>query len=106
MPTARNVDKIEAAKDASVSEQARHPAAMTGMPTLPTPASSSSRRTKPPSVCWQSVCLVIDLNRAARIMDQLCEAGVVGEEEGTKPRKVIMSMEEFEQIYRRVFVKC
>ena len=30
-------------------------------------------------------------------MDQLFEAGVVGEEEGTKPRKVLMSMEEFEQ---------
>ena len=30
-------------------------------------------------------------------MDQLCEAGVVGEEEGTKPRKVLMTMEEFEQ---------
>lgn len=38
----------------------------------------------------------IGFNRAARIMDQLAEAGVVGEEEGTKPRKVIMSMEEFE----------
>ena len=40
----------------------------------------------------------IGFNRAARIMDQLCEAGVVGEEEGTKPRKVLMtSAEEFEQ---------
>lgn len=39
----------------------------------------------------------IGFNRAARIMDQLCDAGVVGEEEGTKPRKVLMSMEEFEQ---------
>ena len=39
----------------------------------------------------------IGFNRAARIMDQLCEAGVVGEEEGTKPRKVLMSMEEYEQ---------
>lgn len=39
----------------------------------------------------------IGFNRAARIMDQLCEAGVVGEEEGTKPRKVLMSLEEFEQ---------
>ena len=39
----------------------------------------------------------IGFNRAARIMDQLCEAGVVGEEEGTKPRKVMMSAEEFEQ---------
>ena len=39
----------------------------------------------------------IGFNRAARIMDQLCEAGVVGPEEGTKPRKVLMSAEEFEQ---------
>ena len=39
----------------------------------------------------------IGFNRAARIMDQLAEAGVVGEEEGTKPRKVLMSLEQFEQ---------
>ena len=39
----------------------------------------------------------IGFNRAARIMDQLYEAGIVGEEEGTKPRKVLMSMEQFEQ---------
>ena len=38
----------------------------------------------------------IGFNRAARIMDQLCDAGVVGEEEGTKPRKVLMSPEQFE----------
>ncbi|WP_349948876.1 DNA translocase FtsK [Lacrimispora sp. BS-2] len=40
----------------------------------------------------------IGFNRAARIMDQLAEAGVVGEEEGTKPRKVLMSMEEFDEM--------
>ncbi len=40
----------------------------------------------------------IGFNRAARIMDQLAEAGVVGEEEGTKPRKVLMTMEEFRQM--------
>jgi S-DNA-T family DNA segregation ATPase FtsK/SpoIIIE len=40
----------------------------------------------------------IGFNRAARIMDQLCEAGVVGEEEGTKPRKVLMTAEQFEQL--------
>ena len=40
----------------------------------------------------------IGFNRAARIMDQLCDAGVVGEEEGTKPRKILMSAEEFEQM--------
>lgn len=39
----------------------------------------------------------IGFNRAARIMDQLAEAGVVGPEEGTKPRKVLMSPEQFEQ---------
>ena len=39
----------------------------------------------------------IGFNRAARIMDQLCEAGVVGGEEGTKPRKVLMTQEEFNQ---------
>ena len=38
----------------------------------------------------------IGFNRAARIMDQLAEAGVVGPEEGTKPRKVLMSKEEFD----------
>lgn len=38
----------------------------------------------------------IGFNRAARIMDQLCDAGVVGPEEGTKPRKVLMSIEEFQ----------
>ena len=39
----------------------------------------------------------IGFNRAARIMDQLCEAGVVEEEQGTKPRGVLMSLEEFER---------
>ena len=38
----------------------------------------------------------IGFNRAARIMDQLAEAGVVGPAEGTKPRKVLMSKEEFD----------
>ncbi len=42
----------------------------------------------------------IGFNRAARIMDQLCEAGVVGPEEGTKPRKVLMTAEEFEEYLR------
>lgn len=46
--------------------------------------------------------LKIGFNRAARIMDQLCEYGVVGEEEGTKPRKVLMSMEQFEQLMDEV----
>lgn len=39
----------------------------------------------------------VGFNRAARIMDQLEEAGIVGPEEGTKPRRVLMSPEQFEQ---------
>jgi S-DNA-T family DNA segregation ATPase FtsK/SpoIIIE len=39
----------------------------------------------------------IGFNRAARIMDQLEEAGVVGPELGTKPRTVLMSPAEFER---------
>ena len=39
----------------------------------------------------------IGFNRAARIMDQLSQANVVGPEEGTKPRKVLMSAQEFEE---------
>ena len=29
-------------------------------------------------------------------MDQLAEAGVVGEDQGTKPRQILMSPEQFE----------
>ena len=44
----------------------------------------------------------IGFNRAARIMDQLCDAGVVGEEEGTKPRKVLMTIEQFENYLEEI----
>lgn len=37
----------------------------------------------------------IGFNRAARIMDQLCGAGVVSESEGTKSRNVLMTPAEF-----------
>lgn len=40
----------------------------------------------------------IGFNRAARIMDQLCDVGVVGPDEGAKPRKVLMTMEEFQYL--------
>lgn len=46
--------------------------------------------------------LKIGFNRAARIMDQLCEYGVVGEEEGTKPRKILMSPEQFDQLLEEI----
>lgn len=46
--------------------------------------------------------LKIGFNRAARIMDQLCEYGVVDKGEGTKPRKILMSPEQFEQLIEEV----
>lgn len=45
----------------------------------------------------------IGFNRAARIMDQLEEVGVVGPEEGTKPRKVLMTMLQFEQLLEEIY---
>nr|MCR5429823.1 DNA translocase FtsK [Eubacterium sp.] len=36
----------------------------------------------------------VGFNRAARIMDQLYDAGVVGQEETNKPRKILMSLED------------
>ena len=40
----------------------------------------------------------IGFNRGARIMDQLCEAGVVSDEDGKKPRNILMTLEEFERM--------
>lgn len=40
----------------------------------------------------------IGYNRAARLMDQLCEAGVVGEEQGTKPRDLLVDEIALEQL--------
>ncbi len=40
----------------------------------------------------------IGFNRAARIIDQLEEFGVVGPEVGTKPRKILVNLEEFESM--------
>ncbi|MCR5596005.1 MAG: DNA translocase FtsK [Lachnospiraceae bacterium] len=42
--------------------------------------------------------LKIGFNRAARIMDQLAETGVVGEEQGTKPREILMNEVQFEEL--------
>ena len=44
----------------------------------------------------------IGFNRAARIMDQLSEYGVVGEPEGTKPRKILMGPEQFEALIEEI----
>jgi S-DNA-T family DNA segregation ATPase FtsK/SpoIIIE len=49
------------------------------------------------SIGYLQRMLRIGFNRAARIMDQLEEFGVVGPEEGTKPRKILMNMTEFDE---------
>lgn len=45
----------------------------------------------------------IGFNRAARIMDELCEMNVVGEEEGTRPRKILMNMDQFEELVKNLY---
>ncbi len=44
----------------------------------------------------------VGFNRAARIMDQLEDAGVVGPEEGTKPRQVLLTLEQFSQLQEQL----
>ena len=44
----------------------------------------------------------IGFNRAARIMDQLADYGVVGADEGTKAREILMTMEAFEELLRQL----
>lgn len=41
----------------------------------------------------------VGFNRAARIMDQLYDAGIVGQEETNKPRRVLMTLEEYEETF-------
>nr|DAG24333.1 MAG TPA: Restriction endonuclease [Caudoviricetes sp.] len=41
-------------------------------------------------------------NRAVRVMDQLEEAGIVGPEEGTKPRRILMTLEQFEEYEKKL----
>ncbi|MCI9592267.1 MAG: hypothetical protein HFG42_17335 [Lachnospiraceae bacterium] len=47
----------------------------------------------------------VGFNRAAHIIDQLSECGVLGEESGTKPREILMSIEEFEFFIARTSIK-
>ena len=89
-------DKIEAAKDAS-GNQAGAASGGNDRDAYFTDAGKFIIEKEKASIGMLQRVFKIGFNRAARIMDQLCEAGVVGEEEGTKPRKVLMSMEEFEQ---------
>ncbi|RNC63153.1 MAG: DNA translocase SpoIIIE [Candidatus Dichloromethanomonas elyunquensis] len=51
------------------------------------------------SVSFLQRRLRVGYSRAARLMDMLEEAGVVGRTEGSKPRDILMSMETFSQSY-------
>ena len=43
----------------------------------------------------------IGFNRAARLMDQLAEAGIVGKDDGTKARQIQMDKAQFEEWKRQ-----
>lgn len=45
----------------------------------------------------------IGFNRAARIIDQLADAGIVGPDEGTKPRKILMTPEQLDAFFEENF---
>ena len=45
--------------------------------------------------------LKVGFARAARIIDQLEEIGVIGPQEGTKARKVLVSLEELDNLFRK-----
>ena len=57
---------------------------------------SSSRRSKLPSPCLQRR-MRIGYTRAARLIDAMEANGIVGPYEGSKPREVLMTMEQYEQ---------
>ena len=44
----------------------------------------------------------LGFNRAARIIDQLCEAGVVGPANGSKPREILVDSMTFEEMYEEL----
>ena len=47
------------------------------------------------SIGYLQRVLKIGFNRAARIMDELADNGVVGQEQGTKPRDILMTEDMF-----------
>jgi S-DNA-T family DNA segregation ATPase FtsK/SpoIIIE len=42
----------------------------------------------------------LGFNRAARMIDQMQDAGIVSGEQGTKPRNVLVSKEQLEEILK------
>ena len=48
------------------------------------------------SIGYLQRMLKIGFRRAAHIMDQLSEEGIIGPESGTKAREILMTIEEFE----------
>lgn len=48
----------------------------------------------------------VGYNRAARIVDQLHDAGFVGEEEGSKPRKVLITRDEYAAMKEEAAIKA
>jgi len=54
-------------------------------------------RTSMASVSFLQRRLKLGYTRAARLMDMLEEQGVVGAYEGSKPRQVLLTLEEFNE---------
>ena len=51
-------------------------------------------------IFYQQKKFKIGFNRAARLIDSMEERGIVGPSEGSKPRKVLITKEELENLKR------
>ena len=84
-------------KKSTVPAQARRavPFRMSRTLILRTPENSLSKRTKHPLECFRELLKSVLTGQPALWINFVMR-GVVGEEEGTKPRKILMTMEQFE----------
>jgi len=88
--------RLEKAQIAVSSEQGVTPSAIEDVDELFADAGQIIISKNKASIGMLQRALKVGFNRAARIMEQLSEAGVVGPDEGTKPRRVLMTIEQFE----------
>jgi len=88
--------RLEKAPEADSAVQSVTPSAIEDVDELFADAGQIIISKNKASIGMLQRALRVGFNRAARIIEQLSEAGVVGPDEGTKPRRVLMTIEQFE----------
>ena len=64
-------------------------------------SSDSIKRNRPASTSMLQRRLKLGYSRAARIIDQIEERGIIGPFEGSKPRQILISREEWQEMKLR-----